>query len=468
MISARILIIAAAYGLTALLIGTDRARPVGVDVAWILALLAAFQLVVEWGLSRGEAPSRRVIRAVGWTVATLLAAVAVDQLLHVTLRPLEANQHPVAWMGVLSSPILDLMGVESESAGGRLLIQGRGGTLGVAMGLDKLALGPIVTMLCILLWRSGSRLSWRLVTTVAGCVLFVALGRQVLCCALLAQEPKLLSSASGATLASIYASRWIDGATIGVLLVVLLVATKARPSWLGIPIARVAPVRPLRLKWAAAAAALLGLSWTALHLEATGPRKSGLVVFDDQHNGTWGRSDRRMDERWYGDYSTYNMNSGLEWLGHRYPAAVNRDRPLGPDLLNDTSVLVLKTPSKPFAPEEVAALHSWVDGGGSLLAIGDHTDLHGMNTHLNVVLEPYGIRLNFDAVSDAHSGSFNRYQTSRWYPEPGILANLDRVEFMTATTRVGATSASVGPTQPRAWGRGSSPLASALEPERSQ
>ena len=93
------------------------------------------------------------------------------------------------------------------------------------------------------------------------------------------------------------------------------------------------------------------------------------------------------------------------------------DKPLRSTTLADSCILVLIMPSRPYSPQEVDAIHRFVKRGGSLLGIGDHTDLDGAMSHLNPLFEPLGLMLEFDAVKipagNAHHLQFGRHPAVR-------------------------------------------------------
>lgn len=61
-------------------------------------------------------------------------------------------------------------------------------------------------------------------------------------------------------------------------------------------------------------------------------------------------------------------------------------------------VLVFKTPTEPFTDEEVSTIERFVDQGGGLFLIGDHTNLFGMSTYLNKVAAPFRLAFRSDDV----------------------------------------------------------------------
>lgn len=108
------------------------------------------------------------------------------------------------------------------------------------------------------------------------------------------------------------------------------------------------------------------------------------ILIDDAHCD-WELTDLPFDTSTYGRRSTYNYRCFAEILGRYYDVDTNSASKLSSNLLDSYDLVVLKTPTRDFDPDEIASAQSYVKGGGRLLLLGDHTDLFGMNTRLNSV-----------------------------------------------------------------------------------
>ena len=75
--------------------------------------------------------------------------------------------------------------------------------------------------------------------------------------------------------------------------------------------------------------------------------------------------------------------------------------PFTSELLSKTDILIVINPFYQWSDDELALIKKWVNDGGALLALGDHTDLGGMNQSLNPLLTQFGARFNFE-TGDAH------------------------------------------------------------------
>lgn len=91
--------------------------------------------------------------------------------------------------------------------------------------------------------------------------------------------------------------------------------------------------------------------------------------------------------------------------------------------LGEADILMAICPTTVFPPTLHNAVWRFVEEGGSLLVMGDHTDIFGSMSALNSLLEPVNIRFNFDTV---YSGRRHwRYCYERW-PHP-VTRSLDEV-----------------------------------------
>lgn len=197
-----------------------------------------------------------------------------------------------------------------------------------------------------------------------------------------------------------------------------------------VPLADVSPARS-RLRLAAACAA--GLAWAlALGFVDRGvPKQHGRVAIDDGH-GPWEPTDTPFRADTYGQRLSYAYSSLYRLLSLHYDVA----RLTGPIAANDlrgVGVLIVKTPTQPFAPEEIDAIDQFVRDGGGLFLIGDHTNLFGMTSCINPVAERFGIAFQAD---DTYALATE--EQSRWEPWPlsahPVARGIGPFEFETSCT----------------------------------
>jgi len=68
------------------------------------------------------------------------------------------------------------------------------------------------------------------------------------------------------------------------------------------------------------------------------------------------------------------------------------------DILNEIDVFVVINLNVSFSNEELNVIRNYLKNGGSLLVLGDHTDIGGMMDPLNSLVSTYGIRYRFDSA----------------------------------------------------------------------
>jgi len=164
----------------------------------------------------------------------------------------------------------------------------------------------------------------------------------------------------------------------------------------------------------------------------SGMVKAGRVLIDEVHSD-WEDSVRPLDTEWFGLLSTYNYYSWAEWINATYVVRRNVDQMLSEDVLSDVDVLILKCPTNSYSAEEIGAITQFVEDGGGLWLIGDHTDVFGMNTFLNQVAPVFGIRFRNDATYVLGSGNMTGVYRPEWFVHP-IMMDVSEMRFMTSCT----------------------------------
>jgi hypothetical protein len=135
-----------------------------------------------------------------------------------------------------------------------------------------------------------------------------------------------------------------------------------------------------------------------LVLQDPGLRKPGRVVIDDGHSD-WEWAGEAMNSWQFGTKTTYNYHGLGRLLSRHYETTILVD-PITAELLDSVDVLILKTPTRPYSAAERAAVLAWVEAGGGLYLISDHTDVFGMSTFLNELALEFGFEFNKDTVFD--------------------------------------------------------------------
>lgn len=144
----------------------------------------------------------------------------------------------------------------------------------------------------------------------------------------------------------------------------------------------------------------------ALFQMPSGDRKEGKVLIEEYYSH-WSKSTKPMDEQWYSLASTYNYYTMRVLLNSYYDVSVN-EKPLDSIDLSGYDVLILKIPTSAYPEKVINQIVSFVENGGGLWVIGDHTNVFGVATYLNPLLKHFGLALREDAVYHNVNGSFNR------------------------------------------------------------
>ncbi len=163
-----------------------------------------------------------------------------------------------------------------------------------------------------------------------------------------------------------------------------------------------------------------------------GTEKQGRILIDELHSD-WEDSSRTLDKEWYGMLSTYNYYCWAEWLDKYYDVDRNINDTLSSGLLSNYDILILKCPTNSYSDEETSAIINFVENGGGLYMIGDHTNVFGMNYYLNQVSESFDITFNTDATYELGTGALSTYKPDVMFPHT-VVQNMEEFNFLTSCT----------------------------------
>ncbi len=155
-------------------------------------------------------------------------------------------------------------------------------------------------------------------------------------------------------------------------------------SWFGVP-----------LLLAAAGTGLAAFLW---YWEPVGQPQSGRIMIVERHS-TWEPTTTPYGTTMYGEAGSYNYAAAYDYCGQYFQMS----RLLEAEAIDDATlarcdVLVIKTPTSRYAEDEIAAVVRFVERGGALLMIGDHTNVFNMNTSLNDVSRHFGFSFRNDLL----------------------------------------------------------------------
>jgi hypothetical protein len=169
----------------------------------------------------------------------------------------------------------------------------------------------------------------------------------------------------------------------------------------------------------ASAIALGVLAAASMGFSDPGVRKPGGRVIVDERHSNWAWSTVQLNTESYGTQTVYNYSEMLRFLGHFYEIAPSFAA-ITDSLLDGTDVLVLKAPTRPYEDREVEAVVRFVERGGGVWLIGDHTNIFGMSTNLNSIARRFGLGYRYDAVIDLTTGGRQLFERPRVFCHPSI------------------------------------------------
>ena len=145
-------------------------------------------------------------------------------------------------------------------------------------------------------------------------------------------------------------------------------------------------------------AAGTGLAAFLWYWEPVGQPQAGRIMIVERHS-TWEPTMTPYGTTVYGEAGSYNYAAAYDYCGQYFQMS----RLLETEAIDDATlarcdVLVIKTPTSRYTEDETAAVVRFVERGGALLMIGDHTNVFNMNTSLNDVARHFGFSFRNDLL----------------------------------------------------------------------
>ncbi len=179
------------------------------------------------------------------------------------------------------------------------------------------------------------------------------------------------------------------------------------------------PPSPIPLLLVALAVALFT---AAIYWCPSGSRKSGRVMVVERHS-KWEPTTKPYDTRWFAEPEPFpDVNSGYNYarvyryLGQYYEMSrLLENQKIDDETLDGCDVLIVKTPTVRYAPAEAAAVTRFVERGGGLLLVGDHTNVERSGTIMNDIARPMGFIFRDDLLF-----SFGKSPDEQFYEPPAV------------------------------------------------
>jgi len=208
----------------------------------------------------------------------------------------------------------------------------------------------------------------------------------------------------------IFWSPWVLGALLIPAVVLAWRLSKRRFDLLGQQSAepRKAPAAEIagtmRLRRVAAAllvAGAAGVLTLAVFWDPVGVRSKGRVLVEEYHpegrEKIWEPTFKPFDSEWYGHDSGYNYYCIYQYISKYYDVS-RLEEPVTDYALDNCDVLIIKTPTRRFSPEEISAIRRFVRRGGGLLLVGEHTNVFGTGTYINPIARQFGFEFRYDCL----------------------------------------------------------------------
>lgn len=381
------------------------------------------------GSSERPGRLRFLIKALACAAFVAMCVPTLDAL----VTRLEIHMRSFGGISILASPLLNFLGIDAVAERGLLHVQHGEGVVSYLPSMEKIGLRySVIAIALYLMFRLFTGTN-RLVHA-AGNALIILVGvtavRFALSIVVSFEFSGILSPRSGIQAISVLSGHLVNSVSL-CCLGVLLDKTAGR-TFRTAQIPAHVTVPPAFRYQSFAVAVLLGtVVGFGLYCEPPGKLKAGRVLVDDRFCGIWEPTARLLDTEWYGDFSTYSFGGLTEWLGHWYSMDVNTESAYTDEYLSKYDVLIIKTPVIEIPAQEVEAINRFVESGGGLLLVGDHTNLLGMGTHINALCARHGITFLYDAVSSAQTRGFVKCP-GKWLGRPVASLHVENLEFMTS------------------------------------
>ena len=163
----------------------------------------------------------------------------------------------------------------------------------------------------------------------------------------------------------------------------------------------------------------------AILWDPPGRRKGGRILVDE-HRSTWERTDRPYDTDWYGHESGYNYACIYDYCSRFYEMD-RLNETIDANALTDCDVLVIKVPTARYEAAEIDEIERFVERGGGLLLVGEHTNVFNTGTYLNDVAARFGLRFRYDCLFDIDT-VFTQLYEPPLVPHP-IVQHMPAMDF---------------------------------------
>jgi hypothetical protein len=395
----------------------------GEQPGWPYILVAVFLAALSFraAAARRRAGFRPVLRRVGAALLQCAVIFSLQGFVFLFAYWILAKHHAESIFAALSGSLLSVFGLRSVAENGDIYFLSAFQTVAFSSSWEKVGLIFFVMAL------------------VGGCTLLALKGagmKKYLCLLAVTAVYAFFRYTLLLLLYASYQFHSLFWAPAVLLLTLLPYSIILARVFRGLPEARFERAFSFRKDRRAFAAAVVAFTLAFFSAaffgwDDPGREKDGRVVVEEYHSN-WEWTDEAYDENWFGERSGYNYYCFYEYISKFYHTSRNT-APISRESLTNVDVLILKTPTEPYSDDEVAAILGFVEDGGGLYMIGDHTNVFGTGTNLNRIAPELGFSFNYDCTYELTTGSLSEYEAPKLLPHP-VAAGLPRFLFATSCT----------------------------------
>ena len=171
----------------------------------------------------------------------------------------------------------------------------------------------------------------------------------------------------------------------------------------------------------------VGIATVVFERDPVGSPKQGRIMFVERHS-VWEPTTNPYDTTRYGELASYNYAAIYDYCSRYFEVSqLLESDPIDEEKLSQCDVLVVKTPTARYTREEVEAIGRFVEDGGGLLLIGDHTNVFRCSTYLNDISRQFGFTYRNDLLF--HVGSpYDQVYRRPLVPHP-VVQHLPPMDF---------------------------------------
>ena len=147
-----------------------------------------------------------------------------------------------------------------------------------------------------------------------------------------------------------------------------------------------------------------------------------------ERHSKWEPTTKPYDTNWFvepepfpDEDSGYNYARIYRYLGQYYEMSrlLENDK-IDDETLAKCDVLIIKIPTERYSPEEAAAVTRFVEQGGGLLLIGDHTNYDRSSTAMNDIIRPMGFIFRDDLLFSFGDSPYEQLYVPPAVPHPAV------------------------------------------------